>query len=90
MKALIVDDEPIARDRVRRMLRDEDDVEIIGECGNGADAASFINERKPDLVFLDIQMPEMNGFETLASISPEKLPGDHFRNRIRSIRDPGF
>lgn len=74
IKTLIVDDEPIARDRVRRMLRDESDVEIIGECGNGREAVTFINENKPDLIFLDIQMPEMNGFEALQEINPAKVP----------------
>lgn len=74
IKTLIVDDEPIARDRVRRMLREENDVEIVGECGNGREAVTFINENKPDLVFLDIQMPEMNGFETLQEINPAKVP----------------
>lgn len=74
IKTLIVDDEPIARDRMRRMLREEPDIEIIGECGNGREAVSIISENEPDLVFLDIQMPEMNGFETLRSIAAEKIP----------------
>ncbi len=74
IKTLIVDDEPIARDRVRRMLREENDIEIIGECGNGKEAVAFINENKPDLVFLDIQMPEMTGFEALQEINPNKTP----------------
>ncbi|MBX7171646.1 MAG: LytTR family DNA-binding domain-containing protein [Pyrinomonadaceae bacterium] len=74
IKTLIVDDEPIARDRVRRMLREENDIEIIGECGNGKEAVAFINEKKPDLVFLDIQMPEMTGFEALQEINPNKTP----------------
>ncbi len=71
---MIVDDEPIARDRVRRMLREEKDIEIIGECGNGAETVAFINEHEPDLVFLDIQMPEMNGFEVLQAIDSDKIP----------------
>lgn len=74
IKTLIVDDEPIARDRVRRMLREETDIEIIGECGNGGEAVVFINENNPDLVFLDIQMPEMNGFEAIQAINSEKSP----------------
>lgn len=74
IKTLIVDDEPIARDRVRRMLREENDIEIIGECGNGKEAVKFINENKPDLVFLDIQMPEMTGFEALQKINPNNTP----------------
>lgn len=74
IKALIVDDEPIARDRVRRMLREESDVEIVGECGNGKEAVTFINQNKPDLVFLDIQIPEVTGFEVLQTINPAKAP----------------
>lgn len=74
IKTLIVDDEPIARDRVRRMLNEETDIEIIGECGNGKEAVSFINENKPDLVFLDIQMPEMSGFEAIHEINPNRIP----------------
>ncbi len=74
IKTLIVDDEPIARDRVRRMLLEEKEVEIVGECGNGAEAVVFINKNQPDLVFLDIQMPEMTGFEALQSIASDKIP----------------
>lgn len=74
IKTLIVDDEPIARDRVRRMLQEETDIEIVGECGNGREAVNFINENKPDLVFLDIQMPEMSGFEALQELNPAKTP----------------
>lgn len=74
IKSLIVDDEPLARDRVKRMLREESDIEITGECGNGMEAVAFINEHAPDLVFLDIQMPEMTGFEVLRAISEEKMP----------------
>ena len=53
IRTLIVDDEPLARDRVKRFLRDEPDIFIIGECGNGAEAGSVIQTEKPDLVFLD-------------------------------------
>jgi two-component system LytT family response regulator len=74
IRTLIVDDEPLARDRVKRFLRDEPDVELIGECGNGVDAIKEINAKKPDLVFLDIQMPEKNGFEVIKSLNSKKLP----------------
>ena len=63
IRTLIVDDEPLARERVKRLLRDESDIRVIGECGNGAEAIKSIKTEKPDLVFLDIQMPEKNGFE---------------------------
>lgn len=74
IRTLIVDDEPLARDRVKRFLRDEDGIEIIGECGNGSDAVTAIKEKKPDLVFLDIQMPEKNGFDVISSLNPKSLP----------------
>lgn len=74
IRTLIVDDEPLARDRVKRFLRDEADIDVIGECGNGADAVSTIREKKPDLVFLDIQMPEKNGFEVIKSLNGKQLP----------------
>ena len=74
MKVLIVDDEPLARERVRRHLRDEPGVEIVGEAGNGREAVSAIEEKTPDLVFLDVQMPEMNGFEVLQALGENKIP----------------
>lgn len=74
INTLIVDDEPLARDRVKRFLRDEHDINIIGECGNGREAVSAIKEKKPDLVFLDIQMPEKNGFEVVKSLDSKIMP----------------
>lgn len=74
IKTLIVDDEPLARDRVKRFLRDEHDISIIGECGNGREAVAAIKEHKPDLVFLDIQMPEKNGFDVVKSLSDKNMP----------------
>jgi two-component system LytT family response regulator len=74
MKVLIVDDEPLARERVRRHLRDEPGVEIVGEAGNGREAVGAIEEKTPDLVFLDVQMPEMNGFDVLKALEENKVP----------------
>lgn len=74
IKALIIDDEPLARKYIRRMLQDSPDVEIIGECGNGITAVTDILEKKPDLVFLDIQMPEMDGFTVLEIIGEKRIP----------------
>lgn len=64
-KVLIVDDEKLARDIVKTHLENFSEVEIIGECGNGFEALKKINEDKPDIMFLDIQMPKINGFELL-------------------------
>ena len=74
IRALIVDDEALARKFIRRMLRDDRDFEIIGECGNGKEAVARIKEDIPDVVFLDVQMPEMDGLAVLESVGIERLP----------------
>ncbi|RUT73629.1 LytR/AlgR family response regulator transcription factor [Ancylomarina longa] len=65
LKALIVDDESLARDLVRNFLKDHSDIEIVGECSDGFQALKAISNLQPDLVFLDIQMPKLTGFEML-------------------------
>lgn len=72
--ALIVDDEPLARRRISRLLDAHEEVEVVGECANGAVAAEAITELEPDLVFLDIHMPEKTGFEALAEAEPGRTP----------------
>lgn len=74
IRALIVDDEPLAREKIRLMLENQHDIEVIGECSDGSEAVSAIQECNPDLVFLDIQMPGQDGFEVLSSLQPEQLP----------------
>jgi two-component system, LytTR family, response regulator len=74
IRALIVDDEPLARQRIRLLARDEPDLELIGECTSGADALAAIERDSPDLIFLDVQMPEMDGFELLQKLPRERLP----------------
>jgi two-component system LytT family response regulator len=71
---LIVDDEPLARRGVVLRLRAHEDLEVIGECSNGQDAIDFITRRRPTLVFLDIQMPVMNGIDVMRSLPPEAQP----------------
>jgi len=66
--AVIVDDEPLGRTVIREMLRRDGEVEIAGECANGQEAIETISNQRPDLVFLDVQMPEMDGFEVLAAL----------------------
>lgn len=72
MRAVIVDDERLARKELRRLLDEHPEIEIIGECSNGMEAIEFINANKPDLVFMDIEMPELNGFEVIEKI--DKTP----------------
>jgi len=74
IRALIADDEALARKFIRRMLKDNHDVEIVGECSNGKDAVAMIRKQNPDVVFLDVQMPEMDGFAVLESIGVDQLP----------------
>lgn len=68
MKAVIVDDERLARKELTKLLEEFPEIEIIGECTNGKEAIQFINENKPDLVFMDIEMPELNGFDVIEQI----------------------
>lgn len=74
LRALIVDDEPIARKGIRRELEREGDVEILAECANGRDAVTAIQKQKPDLVFLDLQMPELDGFGVVETVGVEQMP----------------
>jgi two-component system LytT family response regulator len=74
VRAVIVDDEPLARRGVRLRLQKFKDVEIVGECGDGTSAVEKILELSPDVVFLDVQMPGMDGFEVLRALPRESLP----------------
>jgi two-component system LytT family response regulator len=74
LRVLIVDDEGPARRKVRRLLEAEADVEIAGEAADGAAAVAAIRERTPDVVFLDIQMPELDGFDVIAAVGAERMP----------------
>jgi two-component system, LytTR family, response regulator len=73
-RVLVVDDEPLARERVRKLLEQEPAVECIGECADGASAVETIRQQKPDLVFLDVQMPELDGFGVIGEIGGAKMP----------------
>jgi two-component system, LytTR family, response regulator len=75
VKVLIVDDEPLARRGVTLRLRNNANVEIVGECSDGVSAVDKVLELSPDLVFLDVQMPGMDGFEVLRALPAEHLPG---------------
>lgn len=78
LSALVVDDEPIARHAIVRLLREDPEIGIPGECGDGASAVAAIRERSPDLVFLDIQMPAMTGIEVVDAIGAERMPATIF------------
>ena len=74
IRVLIVDDEPLARERIRDLLKGEPDIAEIDEAGNGPQAVEIIRTKHPDLVFLDVQMPRMDGFAVLKAVGAENMP----------------
>lgn len=74
LRAIIVDDEPLARERVKTLLREHPDVEVVAECANADEAVVAIHSSVPDLVFVDVQMPETSGLEMLRELDPTRLP----------------
>ena len=74
LRTLIVDDEPLARDCVRLALAREPDIAIVGECADGESAVESIDRLRPDLVFLDVQMPGMDGFDVIRAVGPGRMP----------------
>jgi two-component system LytT family response regulator len=71
---LVVDDEPLARERLTSLLSAEADIEVVGQCRDGEEAVTAIVDHTPDLVFLDVQMPAMNGFDVIDAVGPERMP----------------
>lgn len=74
LRVLVVDDEPLARQRIRDLLEEEENVRVIGECADGEEAVEQILTERPDVVFLDVQMPEMTGFDVLAEVGEASMP----------------
>jgi two-component system LytT family response regulator len=74
IRALVVDDEPLARRRIRKLLARDNEVEVIGDCANGYEAIDAISRQSPNLVFLDVQMPEVDGFAVLEQIDKNAVP----------------
>lgn len=74
LRALIVDDEALARQRIRHLLRRSTDIEVVGECANGLEAVKAIEDLAPSLVFLDIQMPELDGFGVVEAVGADRMP----------------
>ena len=92
IRALIVDDEPLARQNIRLLLEADAEVEIVGEAGDGAEAVRAVRRHSPDLLFLDVQMPELSGFDVLAQLDAERLPAivfvtayDHYALRAFEV-----
>jgi two-component system LytT family response regulator len=73
-RAIVVDDEPLARQTLRLLLAREEDFAIVAECGHGAEAIEVIRSAHPDVLFLDVQMPEVDGFEVIRQVGPDDVP----------------
>jgi len=78
LRTLIADDEPLAREGIRMLLESDAEIVSVDECADGKAAVDAIIATKPDLVFLDVQMPEMNGFEVLAEVGVDRMPNTIF------------
>lgn len=74
LRALVIDDEPLARKALLRLLKNEPDINVIGQCSDGESAVETIRRTNPDLVFLDVQMPEMDGFRVVETIGASQMP----------------
>jgi len=74
IRVLLSDDESLARERLRSLLQEEPDLEVVAECADGKTAIALIKQEKPDLVFLDVQMPEVDGFGVVAALQRDHLP----------------
>lgn len=74
IRAAIVDDEPLARRRIRNLLTRERDIEVVAECANGKEAIESLETSSPDVLFLDIQMPEIDGFDVLQALGADHVP----------------
>jgi two-component system LytT family response regulator len=74
IRTLIVDDEPLGRERIRALLAGDSEIEIAGECADGKRAIGAIEQMRPDLVFLDVQMPEVDGFGVVEAVAGETMP----------------
>lgn len=74
IRTMVVDDEPVARERIVGLLAQEQDIEVVGECSDGQQAVSAIQSQLPDLVFLDVQMPVCDGFSVIEQIGADRMP----------------
>src|SRR5215469_3607719 len=90
IRTLVIDDMPLSRERTRRYLAEIDDVEIVGECGDGEQALAAIDSNRPDLLLLDVQMPGMTGLALLDRISIDKRPAVVFVTAFDEFAVPAF
>lgn len=83
LRVILIDDEPLAIQKLRHFVVNEPGIEILDECSNGLDALESIRRHQPDLIFLDIQMPEMDGFALLGELEDSEMPRVIFTTAYR-------
>src|SRR5260221_8070621 len=74
IRVAVVDDEALAREGIKELLRPDKDIDIVAECADGIQAVEDILSYQPDIVFLDVQMPELDGFGVVSEIGPDRMP----------------
>ena len=97
IKVLVADDEPLARERLSGLLSQEPDIEVVGPARDGEEAVTAIHDDSPDLVFLDVQMPQMSGFDVIEAVGSDKMPPvifvtayDQHALKAFQVRAPSF
>jgi two-component system LytT family response regulator len=90
IRTVVIEDEPVARERLLSLLAEETDVEVVGACGDGRQAAAAIQTMAPDLIFLDVQLPEMDGVTLARSLDPERRPAVVFVTAHDEYALPAF
>lgn len=90
IRTMVVEDEPVSRDRLLALLGEEEDIEVVGACADGREAASAIASASPDLVFLDIQLPEMSGLELARAFADDRRPAVVFVTAHDAYALPAF
>ena len=93
LRAVIVDDEELARAYLREMLHSHPEIELVAECANGFEAVKAVNDLSPDLLFLDVQMPKLDGFEVLELIDADPADvriGQRVELRIVDLGESGY
>jgi two-component system LytT family response regulator len=75
IRAIVVDDEPLVRERISALVRQTSQLELVGQAENGLEALNLISTLQPDLLFIDVEMPELSGFGVVAAIEGDHVPG---------------
>jgi DNA-binding NarL/FixJ family response regulator len=90
LRVVVVDDEPLARERVATLVRSTESLELVGEANNGLSALDLIAAKQPDLLLIDVEMPELSGFGVIATLEGERVAGRRLRDGLRAIRLAGI